>query len=125
MSGGRGATAGNPARGSPGAGRTRRPLRTRLVAASMKPFVKPVPPGESGVGLGLSSGAVLLFLFKRRFWVFFGVVFPLPSAKRLDAGLAPGGARGFRPLLMPTSHRLTSERTTGPKPLPSERSSLS
>ena len=83
-----GVCAGNPARGPPGAGRIRRALRAQLIAASMKPFVKTVPPGESGVGSGSHPEPFLLFLSKGRFW-FFAVHFPLPPAKRFDAGLDP------------------------------------
>jgi hypothetical protein len=36
----------------------------------MKPFVKTVPPGESGVGSGSLLEPFLLFLSKGRFWVF-------------------------------------------------------
>jgi hypothetical protein len=62
----------------------------------MKPFVKRVPPGGSGVGSGSHPEPFFFSSFKRRFWVFFEVLFPLPPAKRLDAGLHPRGNLGLQ-----------------------------
>ena len=99
--------------------------QAQLNAASMKPFVKTVPPGESGEVWGSRSEPFPVVSFLGSFLGFLQFSLRCHWLRVSTLGCPPGGIWGFRPLLMPTSHTLTSERRTGPKPLPSERSSLS
>ena len=62
----------------------------------MKPFVKPVPPGESGVGSGsVREPFSLLFLSQGRFWVFWEFTFRCQRQSVLMLGV-PQGNWGFQ-----------------------------